>query len=170
MPLCSCNLNNSVRRRKIGARKQKFSFHINLLELLIFQSRGFTPLTYPNIPLVVLLYSSVLCFMATEKLLSGSFSVDTTTSHTLKRHKHIRKWVHAALTHSLPLKHSFHYHSYRRKAHTQIYSLCATCTHTHTHSLRDRPHLFKVAISSVFLSKGRICGGMWRALMPVSSL
>lgn len=41
---------------------------------------------------------------------------------------------------------------------------------TRVHSLKDRPHLFMVAISAVLLSRGRICGDMWRALLPVSSL
>lgn len=55
------------------------------------------------------------------------------------------------------LKHSVDFHSY---AHTR----------QHTRALRWRPHLFMVGVSYVLLSGGRICGRIWRALMPVSSL
>ena len=88
--------------------------------------------------------------MATEKFVIGELKRgDMNASHILTDAKHIRKRAHETLTHALPLKHSFHYHSYRR-------------THTHTHTHR---HIFKVAIPSVWRQYL-----WWQALMPVSSL
>lgn len=60
--------------------------------------------------------------MAAEKFVIEEFKCgDINASHTLTDAKHIRKRARETLTHALPLKHSFHYHSYRRK-------------HTHRHT------------------------------------
>lgn len=50
---------------------------------------------YPNNPLVLLLYSSVLCFMAIHKV-SWSFSVDTNTSHFKTQRHEVGALTHAA--------------------------------------------------------------------------
>lgn len=61
--------------------------------LFYFVFRFFT--TYPNNPLVLLLYSSVLCFIAINKV-SWSFSVDTNTSHFKTQRHEVGALTHAA--------------------------------------------------------------------------
>lgn len=74
--------------------------------------------------------------------------------HTHKRTlqdgcQHMRKWVHLALTHACNL--NIHFIITHPVTNICTYSLCVACTHT----LRDRPHLFMVAISFCLFVRGQ---------------